>query len=176
MPRQLLLTKLKTNFKEQIILLNKYKISDYYQNNKNKYSVYKKEILDKREYGEFKFYKFIIKVNFEIKDKKLSDILDYLLIPVIEYDKLKGFYNNKYSSMDELILIIIYRYQLLGSNNHQLGVKSDIMKKMQADYNLNFECFASSINCTFPHYCSVYYDIERFFGSFGSFFNLITIN
>jgi len=172
---ELLLTKLQTNFKDQLILLSKYKKSDYYQNNKNKYSISKKEIIDKRDYGEFKFYKFIIKVNFEIKDKKLADILDYLLIPINEYDKLKEFYDNKYSSMDELILIIIYRYQLLGSNNHQLGVKSDIMKQMKNDYNLNYECFASSINCTFPHYCSVYYDVERFFGSFGSFFNLIPI-
>jgi hypothetical protein len=170
-----LLLKLQDNFKDQLILLSKYKKSDYYQNNKNKYSIYKKEILDKREYGEFKFYKFIIKVNFEIKDKKLTDILDYLLIPVNEYTKLKSFYKDKDSLMDELILIIIYRYQLLGSNNHQLGVKPDIMKKMNIDYNLNYECFASSINCTFPHYCSVYYDIERFFGSFGSFFNLIPI-
>ena len=155
--------------------MNKYKKSDYYQNNKNKYSIYKKEIIDKRESGEFKFYKFIIKVNFDIKDKKLSDILDYLLIPISEYNKLKSFYTDKSTLMDELILIIIYRYQLLGSNNHQLGVKSDIMKKMNTDYNLNYECFASSINCTFNHYCSVYYDVERFFGSFGSFFNLIPI-
>ena len=170
-----LLLKLQTNFNEQLILLNKYKKSDYYQNNKNKYSIYKKEIIDKRESGEFKFYKFIIKVNFDIKDKKLSDILDYLLIPISEYNKLKSFYTDKSTLMDELILIIIYRYQLLGSNNHQLGVKSDIMKKMNTDYNLNYECFASSINCTFNHYCSVYYDVERFFGSFGSFFNLIPI-
>jgi hypothetical protein len=77
--------------------------------------------------------------------------------------------------MDELILIILFRYQLLGSNNHQLGVKSDIMKKMHEDYNLNYECFASAINCTFNHYCSVYYDIEKYFGSFGSFFNLTPI-
>jgi len=170
-----LLLKLQTNFKEQLILLTKYKNSDYYKNNKNKYSISKKEILDKRDYGEFKFYKFNIKVNFEIKDKKLADILDYLLIPVTEYNKLTSFYNGHSSLMDELILIIIYRYQLLGSNNHQLGVKSDIMQKMNTDYNLNYECFASSINCTFKHYCSIYYDIERFFGSFGSFFNLTPI-
>jgi hypothetical protein len=49
------------------------------------------------------------------------------------------------------------------------------MKQMNTDYNLNYECFASAINCTFPHYCSVYYDVERFFGSFGSFFNLTPI-
>ena len=170
-----LLLKLIENFKNQLIALGKYKNSDYYKNNKNKYSINKKEIIDKRDSGEYKFYKFIISVNFEIKDKKLSDILDYLLIPINEYEKLKSFYKGSSSTMDELILIIIYRYQLLGSNNHQLGVKSDIMKKMNIDYNLNYECFASSINCTFQNYSSIYYDIERFFGSFGSFFNLTPI-
>jgi hypothetical protein len=54
-------------------------------------------------------------------------------------------------------------------------VKPDIMSKMNKDYGLEFECFASSINCTFNHYCSVYYDIEKYFGSFGSFFNLTPI-
>ncbi len=43
------------------------------------------------------------------------------------------------------------------------------------DYGLNFECFASSINSTFNNYCSIYYDIERYFGSVGSFFNMTPI-
>ena len=47
---------------------------------------------------------------------------------------------------------------------------------MKKDYNLNFECFASSINSTFNNYCSIYYDIEKYFGSVGNFFNMIPIN
>jgi hypothetical protein len=42
---------------------------------------------------------------------------------------------------------------------------------MQHDYNLSFECFASSINCTLKNYCSIYYDLEQLFGSHGNFFN-----
>lgn len=75
--------------------------------------------------------------------------------------------------MDDIIWMILFRYQLLGSNNHQLGVKSNIMMQMKQDYNLNFECFASTINNTFKHYCSIYQDIEQYFGSVGSFYNLI---
>ena len=171
-----LLNNLKNNFTDKLKILETYKKSKYYQDNKNKYTIYKKEIIEKRDTYECRFYKFIIKLSFEIKDKKLIDILDYLLIPVNEYEKLKSFYHDKPEKMDELITIIIYRYQLLGSNNHQLGVKPDIMHKMKKDYNLSYECFASSINCTFNHYCSVYYDVERFFGSFGSFFNLTPIS
>jgi hypothetical protein len=43
---------------------------------------------------------------------------------------------------------------------------------MVNDINLNFECFASSINSYLPNYCSIYYDVEKYFGSKGSFFNL----
>ena len=43
---------------------------------------------------------------------------------------------------------------------------------MKADYNLDFECFASSINSMATNYCSIYYDLERHFGSVGSFFNI----
>ena len=46
---------------------------------------------------------------------------------------------------------------------------------MNTNYNLNFECFASAINSTFKHYCSIYYDVEKYFGSFGSFYNLMPI-
>ena len=42
---------------------------------------------------------------------------------------------------------------------------------MQKDYKLNFECFASGINFTCNNYCSIYYDIEKYFGSLGNFFN-----
>ena len=39
-------------------------------------------------------------------------------------------------------------------------------------YGLNFECFCSAINSTFNNFCSIYYDLEVYFGSVGSFFNL----
>jgi hypothetical protein len=170
-----LLHKLVKIFSDQLNLLNNYKNSSYYTENKNKYTILKKEIEQKREDKLYKFYKYLIKINFEIKDKRLLNILDNLLIPFDEYDKLKSNFVGKESLMNEYIWIILYRYQLLGSNNHQLGVKSDIMSKMKKDFNLNYECFASAINCTFAHYCSIYHDVEKHFGSFGSFFNLTPI-
>ena len=46
---------------------------------------------------------------------------------------------------------------------------------MHNDFNLDFECFASAINSTSNHYCSIYYDVEKYFGSKGSFFNSIPL-
>ena len=159
-------------YEEQHKILLNYKKSSYYHDNKSKYKVRKIKIQQLRNNINYHFYKYIIDIEFEIKDKRLLNIIDNLLIPLDEYDKLKNNYTGN-TNMDDMICIILFRYQLLGSNNHQLGVKSDIMHKMNDNYNLNFECFASSINNTFPHYCSIYQDVEQYFGSVGSFYNLI---
>jgi len=172
---EVLLSKLKKIFGDQLILLSNYKKSNYYTDNKNKYKITKKQFIQEREGTQFIFYKYEIHIKFEIKDKRLNNILDNLLIPMDEFIKLKKNYIGKESLFNDLIWDILYRYQLLGSNNHQLGVKSEIMTKLNTDFNLNFECFASAINCTFNHFCSVYFDIEKYFGSFGSFYNLTPI-
>ena len=36
---------------------------------------------------------------------------------------------------------------------------------------MTFECFASAINSSLKNYCSIYYDLEQYFGSNGNFFN-----
>jgi hypothetical protein len=118
-------------------------------------------------------YKFEIFINFTIKDKRLINILENVLLPVKLYNKLSANYTGPKNKVDDYLWAIIFRYQLLGSNNHQLAVLPNIMKQMQNDYNLNFECFASSINSTFKQYCSIYWDLEKHFGSVGSFFNII---
>ena len=168
----LLMVYIVKTYEEQHKLLLNYKKSSYYHDNKSKYKVRKIKIQQLRNNINYHFYKYIIDIEFEIKDKRLLNIIDNLLIPLDEYDKLKNNYTGN-TNMDDMICIILFRYQLLGSNNHQLGVKSDIMHKMNDNYNLNFECFASSINNTFPHYCSIYQDVEQYFGSVGSFYNLI---
>ena len=160
------------SYEEQHKLLSNYKKSNYYHDSKFKYKVRKIKIKQTRDLLPYDFYKFIIDLEFEVKDKRLLNIIDNLLIPLDEYNKLKNNYTGE-KNMDDIICIILFRYQLLGSNNHQLGVKSNIMHMMNNNYNLNFECFASSINNTFPHYCSIYQDIEQYFGSVGSFYNLI---
>ena len=156
----------------QIDILNKYKISPFYLNSKDNYQIIKKPFNQKRNEDTVAFYKFKIIVLFGIKDRRLVNILENVLLPIDVYNKLKCNYTGNPKDMDTIIWIIIFRYQLLGSNNHQLGILPDIIDEMVTDYNLNFECFASSINSTLGNYCSIYYDLERFFGSKGNFFKI----
>jgi hypothetical protein len=159
-------------FRSEIELLNKYKVSQFYLNIKNNYKITKKKYEQLRDTEIIVFYKFKIYIEFGIKDKRLINILDNILIPIDVYEKLQNNYTGKINDFDNIIWIIIFRYQLLGSNNHQLGILPEIINLMVTDYNLSFECFASTINSSLKNYCSVYYDLEKFFGSKGNFFNI----
>jgi phosphorylated CTD-interacting factor 1 len=156
--------------KIQIDILDKYKISLYYLNMRNNYNISKKSFEQNRLSEKMLFYKFKINVAFSIKDKRLNNILDNILLPIDVYDDLKKRYTGIPKDMDTIIWIIIFRYQLLGSNNYQLGILPQVIKMMCKDYNLTFECFASAINSTLPNYCSIYHDLEYLFGSKGNFF------
>jgi hypothetical protein len=149
-----------------------------YKQNMSNYKIKKSMISIKKNKNsniESTFYKLDITVYFIIKDKRLLNILNNILIPTKIYDKLINSYTGPKGKVDEYLWAIVFRYQLLGSNNHQLAVLPNIMESMTKDYNLNFECFASSINSTYPRYCSIYYDLEKYFGSVGSFFNIVPI-
>jgi hypothetical protein len=95
------------------------------------------------------------------------------MIPVEQYNEMKYRYNGKDDLMDTIICIILFRYQLLSSNNNQLAVIPSVYNKMIKEFNLSVECFASAINSTLNYFCSIYYDVEKYFGSIGNFFNII---
>ena len=173
----LILNNLKKNYKNQLELLNNYKKSNLFLKNINNYNILKKKIkLKNNKNNKILLYKFELQTKIIIKEDKLKNILNNLLIPVKIYNKLINKYTGPSEKIDIYIWCLLFRYQLLGSNNHQLAILPNILENMKIDYDLNFECFASAINATFDNYCSIYYDIEQYFGSVGNFFNIIPIN
>jgi len=167
----LLLIEFINYYKSQFDNLTNYKKSFFYLNEKKNYKILKKKIIQKRENNTIIFFKFTIIVNFGINNERLDNILNNILIPINVYNKMVENYTGNLQFIDHYIWSIIFRYQLLGSNNHQLGILPSVINKMVDDYGLNFECFASAINFTLPNFCSIYYDLEQFFGSKGNFFN-----
>ena len=171
---------LKNNYNKMLYMLKKYKISNIYLKSLNNYEITKKNIIinkeDKLSINNLQtpsnFIKINIKIPYFINNIKLRKILHNIIIPNNVYKKLCNNYINNDNNMDKYIWCLIFRYQILGSNNHQLSILPNIINKLYNDYNLNFECFASSINATCNNYCSIYYDIEQYFGSKGNFFNL----
>lgn len=74
------------------------------------------------------------------------------------------------SQLNEIIFCLYLRYSYLDSKNQQLAIIEDI-KKMFSSYGVNFELFGSSINTFSDNFCSLFYDLEVFFGSHGNFFD-----
>ncbi len=166
------LNDLKESYKNNLIFFNSYVKSEYYNNNKNNYD-FEVELITKEN---IIFYKINIILKFQIKDYRLKNILNSILLPKNVYDRCKKRFIGPNNKFHEYLWIILLRYQLLGSNNNQLGVLPNVLNMMKKDFDLNFECFASSINSYNKNYCSIYYDVEKYFGSKGSFFNLHCIS
>jgi hypothetical protein len=100
-------------------------------------------------------------INFNIKDFRILKN---------NYIKLKRIYKGDIKLFDFNLWIILLRYHILGSNNHQLGISPKVINNLVKDFNLSHELFASPINCTLDSFCSIYVDIEKYFGSVGNFF------
>jgi len=87
------------------------------------------------------------------------------------HNKLKKFSKIKKDYYNIYILCLIYRYSYIDSNNQQLAINYNV-KKIFKEYGVNFELYGSAINVLNDYYCSLFYDIEQFFGSRGNFFDI----
>lgn len=152
---------LKFEYEQLLINYNSYK------NKKIRFSIKKSY----KYHGKKSFIKLeLIQSSIRIFDKKLINMLNNIIISENVYDRLFYLYKYVPKFFDTYVWCILFRYQLLGSNNHQLAIQPKIFELLKKDYNLNFECFASSINSITETYCSVYPDLEKHFGSCGNFF------
>lgn len=121
--------------------------------------------------------------NINIKTSKFIKLLPYnssnkdyeVILYEERYNQLKERFYIKNPSIkthfNEILYCILLRYNTLGSNNNQLAVSPKTMNKFSKNYDLAFESFASAINAKSEYFCSIYYDLEKYFGSFGNFFD-----
>jgi len=105
-------------------------------------------------------------------DKKFSQYK--ITIHVDVYNRLvQKFYmiNKNYNMVDNYIFCLIYRYSYIDSGNQQLAIHKKI-KELFKIHGVDFELYGSAINALSNHYCSLFYDIEKYFGSHGNFFDI----
>lgn len=169
-----IISDLLSNYSNTLVRLNEF------NDNKMNIDITKKVVNHERDSINVPFYRFIIdSTKYTLTSNKLNNIVNNIILPVSQYNIMVARYKNiglgDISSLDNIIWIILYRYQLLSSNNNQLAVLDSILNRMTDDYGLSFECFASAINSSFNNYCSIYYDVEKYFGSIGSYFNIVPI-
>jgi len=94
-------------------------------------------------------------------------------------DKLNKFYNklDNINSNDKqykyvIIFCLLYRYSYLDADNQQLAISIPFKNDLLINYGVNIELFGSSINRFFNNYCSLFFDLEKYFGSLGNFYNI----
>lgn len=91
------------------------------------------------------------------------------------YTFLKNTYNSN-NNFDLIIWTLIYRYSRIDMySNIHLSIPKHIKLFQQSTFNESFELFASAFNHYYQHYCSLFPDIERHFGSICSFHHIIPI-
>lgn len=74
--------------------------------------------------------------------------------------------------IDNLIWSALFRYKYLGILDGKQGAVNDKeLKYLHDNYHVDVELFGSVINTTLKYYCSMFYDVEKYFGSIGNFFN-----
>jgi hypothetical protein len=124
--------------------------------------------------------KIIKKKSFTIEFADINPFnLVSITIPEIVYVKLKKRYakykkNNKKNTKitcDDLITCLLLRYNSLGSDGNQMGIPIQVKDKFKK-CGIEFEGFASAVNHHYKYFCSMFYDIEKYFGSLGPFQNI----
>lgn len=150
--------------------LNK-KVSDFLEQSYNNFKKYEAKIAKSKK---LKINKEIIKhsVRLSVKHQYTHIVQMHQKI----YDKLIAKIKANVNlpdnlAVDELIFCLYYRYSYLDAENQQLSICEQI-KNIYKKIGFNFELFGSAINTTSDNYCSLFYDIEKFFGSYGNFFEI----
>lgn len=112
---------------------------------------------DKLPYANYENDKLIYEDEYVVCNEKI-------------YEKLDRFFNNKFDNKHVLFFCLLKRYEIMGDENQQLAIPEDLKKKLKT--NINFELFGSAINRFYDNYCSLFYDLEQYFGSVGNFFDI----
>ncbi len=75
------------------------------------------------------------------------------------------------------IFTMCARYKsLIGStegSSFHAAVPENVMEYIHSELGIDSECFASPLNAYFNKFCSAFYDVDKYFGSIGSFFDTI---
>lgn len=122
----------------------------------------------KKNTFEIPFFKVSSYFKNNIKYKKIWYGESFIIINSIVEKKLREKFNGKEEYFDSILWCLIFRYFIINDNNQLiLNIHSDL----EIYYNNYIELFASSIN-SYKLFCSLFYDLERYFQTFGNFFNI----
>lgn len=133
-----------------------------------------KNLFEKAQQETFILSKNLNPVNYTYTKKDKYVVFNYkskeFAIRNEIYHNLEKKYNGPDNKINDYILTGLIRYDTFGSGANQYMIDLNLKEFLKNKYNFDFECFGSMFNHYFTNYCSIFYDIERYFGSSGSIF------
>lgn len=66
--------------------------------------------------------------------------------------------------LNERIFTLLQRYDSLGGHGFQAAISIEAFDYLRDHFGVNFECFASPLNCRFSRFCSAFPDTDIYFG------------
>jgi len=106
-------------------------------------------------------------VAFTYRNKPYS-LLNSHSLRSAQYDRVQKLYSGDPKMMNTYITILLSRYDACGINNKHYAVPPKVIEYSGA----RTELFGSPFNTCCAEYCSPFPDIEKYFGSLGSFFDI----
>ncbi|KAI9349743.1 phosphorylated CTD interacting factor 1 WW domain-containing protein [Obelidium mucronatum] len=92
------------------------------------------------------------------------------------FKKLQDLYK-KYSAekseseFPNALMALLLRYKSLLGHGFQAALSNVAFNVLNREFGVDFECFASPLNCRWGRHCSAFEDTDSAFGSLGDFFN-----
>jgi len=125
-------------------------------------------------YNEYDFQK-----EYFIQNDEINKLLLYKKYHVKYNDKILTKLNYHFKNLNNtiqnklgIIFCLLYRYSYLDADSQQLAIDLNFKQDLKNTFNVDIEMFGSGINRFFKNYCSLFYDIEQYFGSIGNFFTI----
>jgi len=103
---------------------------------------------------------------------------EYFIIKYRNYEKtinVKRYYKlikNYDKPFPYDIIRMILRYGIFDMSNQQWSIGDNLYDDISEIFNISFEMFASPLNFNMNTFCSLFFDTDKIFGSFGSFYNI----
>uniref|UniRef100_A0A6C0C6U4 PCIF1 WW domain-containing protein n=1 Tax=viral metagenome TaxID=1070528 RepID=A0A6C0C6U4_9ZZZZ len=91
------------------------------------------------------------------------------------FTRLQKIFTGDKKDINIMICILLTRYEYYGVMKEGICLSADDVYQFIFDNKLEndtLEAFAGTLNSNLPNYCSLFYDIEKIFGSKGSFLNM----
>lgn len=112
-----------------------------------------------------------VTLDLENLDLKYRDVR--ISLSESRLDKLWSSYLGDDEDFENDLFNCLQRYNSIGGFDiFQISIPRRLFKYLTKRMKLNHECFASPLNHFLPSYSSEFYDVDKFFGSKGSFFDL----